>query len=257
MALHRGRLRRALPPGDRLVLTVDYAKLDVRADQRLLDLGCGAGRHTYEALRRGAPVASVDLDDAVLKDVKAMVAAMRDEHEISTELAHHCTAGDARDLPFADDSFDRVIASEVLEHIPEDLLALREIARVLRPGGRVAVTVPRFGPEIVNWALSKDYRRAPGGHVRIYRRSQVEERLRHAGLLSVDHHHAHALHSPYWWLRSLVGIDNEESGPVRAYHRFLAWDIEHANPIVRSTERALDPVLGKSLVVYAEKLSDA
>lgn len=238
-------------------MTVDYTRLDVRAAQRLLDLGCGAGRHTYEALRRGAPVTSVDLDDAVLKDVKAMVAAMRDEHEISMELAHHCTVGDARDLPFGDDSFDRVIASEVLEHIRKDLLAMREIARVLRPGGRVAVTVPRFGPEIVNWALSKDYRTAPGGHVRIYRRSQVEERLREAGLLPVDHHHAHALHSPYWWLRSLVGIDNEESGPVRAYHRFLAWDIEHANPIVRSTERALDPVLGKSLVVYAEKPNDA
>ena len=85
-------------------------------------------------------------------------------------------------LPFPDASFDRVIASEVLEHIPDDEAAMAELARVLRPGGSMAVTVPRCGPEFVNWALSDEYHDVPGGHVRIYRRSQLVGRLERTGL---------------------------------------------------------------------------
>lgn len=235
------------------MLTVDYRTLDVSAGHRLLDLGCGAGRHSFEALRRGASVWSADLDDSVLKDVKAMTGAMYAAGQIPDVAGHACVATDALDLPFADGSFDRVIASEVLEHIEDDALAMSEIARVLRRGGRVAVTVPRFGPEIINWGLSSQYRNSAGGHVRIYRRSQVEERLTTAGLVPTGHHHAHAFHSPYWWLRSLVGIDRDDHRLVNGYHRFLAWDITSGHRIVRATERALDPLLGKSLVFYAEK----
>ena len=65
-------------------------------------------------------------------------------------------------LPFADGTFDRVIASEVLEHIPDDTAAMRELARVLRPGGAMAVTVPRCVPEAINWALSDEYHDTPG-----------------------------------------------------------------------------------------------
>ena len=90
--------------------------------------------------------------------------------------------GDALHLPFADGAFDRVIASEVLEHIPDDVAAMAELARVLRPGGTMAVTVPRCGPELVNWALSDEYHDEPGGHVRIYRRSPLSARLQRAGL---------------------------------------------------------------------------
>jgi hypothetical protein len=47
---------------------------------------------------------------------------------------------------------------------------------VLRPGGLIAVTVPRYGPELINWALSDEYHNVPGGHVRIYRRSTLRGR---------------------------------------------------------------------------------
>ena len=130
---------------------------------------------------------------------------------------------------------------------------MAELSRVLRPGGTMAVTVPRFGPEAVNWALSNDYHDVPGGHVRIYRRSTLFERLRGAGLRPVGSHHAHALHSPYWWLRCWVGPRRDDHPAVRVYHRLLVWDIMRAPRLTRVTERVLNPVLGKSLVVYLEK----
>ncbi len=161
--------------------------------------------------------------------------------------------GDALRLPFAPEAFDRVIAAEVLEHIPDDRGAMAELARVLRPGGTLAVTVPRWWPELLTWALSDDYHTTPGGHVRIYRRGVLVERLGGAGLEPYASHHAHALHSPYWWLRAAVGVSDEAHPWVRAYHRMLVWDITAHTPVTRIPEAVLNPILGKSLVVYLRK----
>lgn len=219
------------------MLTVDFDRLRVGPGMRLLDLGCGEGRHTREALRRRATV--VALDHGAITGTEG-AAAVR---------------GDGLRLPFPDGAFDRVIAAEVLEHVPDDRRAMAELARVLRPGGRVAVTVPRWLPERVCWALADDYHApaVPGGHVRIYRRRQLVGRLRRAGLRPLGSHHAHALHSPYWWLKCAVGVGNDSARSVRLYHRFLVRDILRPIRAVRLAERALNPVLGKSLVVYLAK----
>ncbi len=241
------------------MLTVDYERLGVRPGERVLDLGCGAGRHAYEAVRRGATAIAVDVDQPGLVAVSAMLAAVAADHAAPsatgpTPGSGWPAAGDALSLPFPDACFDRAIAAEVLEHIPEDTVAMEELARVVRPGGVLAVTVPRFGPELVNWALSDAYHSVPGGHIRIYRRGQLEGRLRAAGFAPFDRHHAHALHSPYWWLRCLVGVDRDDLALVRAYHRVLVWDIEKAPLLTRRADWALNPLLGKSLVVYAVRL---
>jgi hypothetical protein len=130
---------------------------------------------------------------------------------------------------------------------------MAELTRVLRPGGSMAVTVPRCGPEFVNWALSDEYHNVPGGHVRIYRQSQLVARLEGTGLQAVGSHHAHGLHAPYWWLRCLVGTTNDRHPAVSTYHRLLVWDIEKAPRVTRYADRVLNPLVGKSLVVYFSK----
>jgi SAM-dependent methyltransferase len=236
------------------MLTVDYAKLGVRSGDRLLDLGCGFGRHAYQAARLGAQVVAFDAGADEVRKVQDTFGAMAVAGELDADTARVGAArGDALALPFADGAFDRVIASEVLEHIPEDETAMAELARVLRPGGTMAVTVPRCGPEFVNWALSDEYHNVPGGHVRIYRQSQLVSRLRATGLTVSGSHHAHGLHAPYWWLRCLVGPTNDTNPAVATYHRLLVWDIEKAPKVTRYADRVLNPLMGKSLVVYLEK----
>ena len=158
--------------------------------------------------------------------------------------------GDALALPFPDATFDHVIASEVLEHIPEDGAAIAELRRVLKPSGGLAVTVPRWFPERVCWALSDEYHSNPGGHVRIYRASELRAQLEAHGLEVLGRHHAHALHAPYWWVKCAVGPRDEQHPLPRLYHRFLVWDIVRPNPVLRRLERGLNPLLGKSLVAY-------
>lgn len=235
------------------MLTVRLDRLGLSPGEAVLDLGCGAGRHAFECLRRGARVVALDADALELKGVASMMAAMAESGEVVSPGAGLPLRATALTLPFADESFDRVIAAEVLEHIPEDTIAITELARVLRPGGRMAVTVPRYGPELVNWCLSGQYHETEGGHVRIYRRRQLWDRLEGAGLEVVGSHHAHGLHSPYWWLRCLVGVEKEQHRAVRAYHRVLVHDIVHHGPLTAIPEKLLNPLIGKSLVVYLEK----
>ena len=121
----------------------------------------------------------------------------------------------------------------------------------------IAVTVPAWLPEKICWQLSAEYH-APlsdGGHVRIYTEDQLRRRMTDAGLVPSGSHRAHALHSPYWWLRCAVGPTNDTHPLVRAYHQLLVWDIEQAPAVTRVTERVLNPVLGKSVVVYASRPS--
>ena len=236
------------------MLTARYDRLGLRPGDAVLDLGCGFGRHAYEAARRGARVVALDAGRDEVDGVLATFVAMAEAGELVPGAARAAVVqGDALALPFADGAFDRVICSEVLEHIPDDRAALAELARVLRPGGTMAITVPRFTPELVNWALSDEYHSVPGGHVRIYRRSVLLERLGATGLVPYARHHAHGLHSPYWWLKCLVGTTNEDHPAVKAYHRLLVWDIVKRPALTRAAEAVLAPVMGKSLVYYLKK----
>ena len=238
------------------MLTVDFHRLGLRPGDRVIDMGCGAGRHAFEMYRRGADVIAFDQDADELSDVSDLFAAMRDAGEVPDGAEADTKQGDALSLPFADEEFDRVVASEVLEHIPEDETAIAELVRVLRPGGTLAVTVPRWLPERICWALSDQYHEVEGGHVRIYTDDELVGKLTKAGLVHDGKDHAHGLHSPYWWLRCAVGVDNDQNRIVRAYHHVLVWDIMRTpgwSRLTRGAEKVLNPLIGKSTVLYLSK----
>lgn len=237
------------------MLTVQFDRLAITRDTLFLDAGAGFGRHAFEAARRGARVVALDYADAETTATRAMFAAMAFAGEINGDRLVGVLRGDATRLPFRDGAFDCIITSEVLEHIHNDTQALSELARVLRPGGTLAATVPSWFPEKINWLLSDEYH-APfvqGGHLRIYAATELKRKIRDAGLAPRGTHRAHGLHSPYWWLRCAVGPAREDNRFVNAYKKFLEWDITSAPLVTRILDKALSPVLGKSYVVYSDK----
>lgn len=237
------------------MLTVRFERLPIGEGTLFLDAGAGFGRHAYEAARRGARVVALDYAEAETTVTRATFAAMCEAGEITADRLAGVMRGDATRLPFRDGSFDVIVTSEVLEHIQDDVAALAELSRVLKPGGTFAATVPSWFPERVNWMLSDEYH-APfveGGHVRIYSSTELRAKVRAAGLAMVGSHRSHGLHSPYWWLRCAVGPTREDHPLVAKYKKFLEWDIIKRPAATRILEKVLAPTIGKSYVLYAHK----
>jgi len=235
------------------MITVKFNRLQIRPKERILDIGCGSGRHTGEASRcKDAFVIGADRNLKDLTDCRNRVNFIQNCGEHGGGETGICAA-DITALPFDTESFDHVICSEVMEHIPDDGLAAGELVRVLKPGGSLVVSVPRWFPEKICWKFSKSYYNANGGHVRIYTRKKIAALFKSHGLENRGFHYAHSLHTPYWWLKCLVGPERQDSLPVNLYHRLLSWDIMEKPKITRQMERLLNPVLGKSLVLYFRK----
>ena len=231
-----------------MLLTVDLDRLRLRAGETLLDAGCGEGRHCFGALERGARVVGLDLDRASL--ARAAGALRFRAKQLGSFGA--MLQGNTFALPFRDATFDKVICSEVMEHVHDYRAAARELARVTRPRGLVAVTIPTATSESLYLRLGDDYFESPGGHIRIFRPRELARGLAEAGLATVGVGFAHALHTPYWALRSIAGLPRADSSRlVRAYRRFLIRAT--VSPGIARLERVLDYCFPKSVILYAEK----
>ncbi len=235
------------------MLTVDFERLGIGRSSKVIDVGCGAGRHAFEAFRRGADVVAFDRDASELRSVETILEAMAESGEAPASASAKVVLGDALNLPYADETFDCVIASEILEHIPQDDEAIAELVRVLKVGGTLAVSVPRWLPERVCWLLSNEYHSNEGGHVRIYRANQLRDKITCGGVKLTHTHHAHALHSPFWWLKCAVGVSNSNHRVVAIYHKLLVWDLMQRPKVTQFAESLLNPLVGKSVAMYFVK----
>ena len=231
--------------------TIKYRKLKLEAGQLLLDMGCGEGRHSIGALlETPANVIGIDLS---FEDLITAKSRLND-----FDLSGHdtfCTfgVGNIKNIPIENASLDAVMCSEVLEHVDSPKESIQELVRVLKPGGIMALSVPRYLPELICWKLSKEYSKTPGGHVRIFKHSQLRDLAENNGLQYQSFHWAHGLHSPYWWLQCLFWNTRETSYVIKLYHKLLVWDLMKKPLFTRLLEMILQPLIGKSLVMYFRK----
>jgi ubiquinone/menaquinone biosynthesis C-methylase UbiE len=230
---------------------VDMDLLDVREDHSILDVGCGDGYLLRKAARRASLVLGVDVVESRLRASRGGPADSHCSGYPAIELA----VADGQRLPFADASFDRIICTEMLEHVADAQLALRELARLLRPGGRLAISVPHFLCEAILHRLISGYLEFPGGHRRIFTPRTLTRALARAGLQPYAGYLRDSLEASYWILLSLL------SRPPRRFDRVLAaleqWRSRtRSEPYSRfyhAADRLGNHLLPKSLVVYAFK----
>ena len=206
----------------RVQVVLEY--LDPAPGDRVLDCGCGLGWF-LKVIDELTPcrLTGVDNDLPRLRRARA---------EISPRVS--LAGGSVSRLPYPDETFDKVILSEVLEHLPEDLEGLLEVRRVVRPGGEIAITVPHqdypFLWDPINWSRER-FGLPPirsgffGGiwtnHVRLYRREELRDLVVRAGLVPEDmrqfvHHCFPFAHNLVYGL----GMRLVESGVLPGADRF-------------------------------------
>ena len=230
--------------------TIDIASLPIKENDWLLDLGCGEGRHSIACCfhHPNANVIGLDLSFSSLKTAKEKHTDFFENEQISRYVN-----SSGFDLPFSGSSFDHVICSEVLEHIESYELFLNEIRRVLKPNGQLSISVPRKWPEKICWLLSNEYHQIKGGHVRIFNTDALQNEIVERDFTFLEKYWAHALHSPYWWLRCLWWRDGNENVLSALYHRVLVWDLLKRPRFTQLAEKWLNPFMGKSTVMHFKK----
>ncbi len=237
--------------------TIDFETLKLSDGDRILDLGCGEGRHAISAyMVNDVESVGIDLSLGDLETTRERFQEFVEPENTSKSLV--ISVASAESLPFADESFDKIICSEVLEHIHSYQQVIVEINRVLKTGGIAAISVPRFFPEWICWRLSDAYHEVEGGHVRIFRANELRNDMEATGFICFDKHHAHSLHVPYWWLKCLFWREPGEPNAriVDRYHQFLTWDLMQQPFITRFLDKLLNPIMGKSVVMYFVKSAD-
>jgi len=234
------------------MVTVGLDLLGLRDGDWLLDAGCGNGRHSWVASKRNhSTIIAFDTDWESLEKNKYTLALLKQKGEVNSNS--HLLQADITSLPFKDGAFNRIICSEVLEHIPQDRQAVRELTRVLDSDGAMGVSVPHYLAESICWMLSKDYYGFPGGHIRKYKSRQITALLHSSGLNIYAIRRNHALHSFYWILRCLFGIKRENASLPSLYHKFLTIDIDNKHKARRWLEGFLNLIIPKSIVIYTRK----
>ncbi|HEY8939946.1 MAG TPA: class I SAM-dependent methyltransferase [Cellvibrio sp.] len=234
------------------MLTINFNDFPLTAGDHVLDLGCGEGRHAINVyLQANVNAIAVDLNFNDLLTARSRFIPFA---QPDLEKAFYLQQADATHLPFADASIDKIICSEVLEHIPNYQAVLGEIKRVLKPDGLLAVTVPRAWPEKICWWLSAEYHQVDGGHIRIFNGQQLRTEIEQSGFIFYRRHWAHALHSPFWWLKCLWWKTQDTNPLIKAYHRLLVWDLMQKPWLTRTLEKILNPIMGKSVVMYFRKI---
>lgn len=231
------------------MLTARLKHLGLSKGDRVLDLGCGEGRHVHGLYMLGEyDIVGVDLDQPSLDKAQSGLETLpASPSKVSFET------GDATALRFEDASFDAIICSEVLEHLPDYDAAIKEMRRILKPDGKLCVTVPHAWPERICWKLApppNGYAFQPGGHIRIFDQVDLQTSVERRGFKLFRRHHAHAIHVPYWWLKCAFWARQDDHPWIKSYHRFLVWDLMKKPWLTRGLDALLSPFMGKSMVMY-------
>jgi len=232
------------------MLTVDFDRLELAPGMTVLDAGCGEGRHGLELRRRGCRAVGVDLARWELKRARYLLDSLSRERPAAA-APFLILRADTQRLPFPDAAFDRVICSEVLEHVDFPGRAARELARVLKPGGMLAASVPTAFSEWAFRFASDDYFNTPGGHVRVFTARRLARLGARAGLRVTGLHFEHAFHTVYWWVRGVFGLHDEAHPAIRHFRRVLTYAL-FSRALARA-ERALNWLIPKAMVMYFHK----
>lgn len=219
----------------------------ITADDVVLDLGCGEGHFAAFCGGLQAEVILVDTDGAVLAEAEARV-------KTTAARAVRALSGDAYPLPIEAGSVSKIILTEVLEHVDDPALVMREVVRIGRAGALYLISVP----DPVHEHLQKQDISAPAhfqkpNHIRIFERDQFKALVQQSGLI-VERETSYGFYWAMWWM--FFWACKQDLSPP--WHPLLAawsktwWELldTEKGPHIK---KVLDQFMPKSQLIIARK----
>jgi SAM-dependent methyltransferase len=231
------------------VAHIDLDALGVAPSSRILDLGCGNGQFTLPLLARKLAVVSMDLDTPRLREVR--------ESCLEEGLEGRVVRANGSHLPCSSQSLDVVVCREMIEHIHEPGAVLDEIRRILRPDGRLCVTVPSAHTErFFQWVDPRWL--AMAGHVHVFTREAMCDLLARHGFEVTEVRGRNFFYSFFWFVHTLVRTTHDGTGRIQdhfalARRVFRFWRMLGEGRLKRGIERVGNAVFPKSNVYYCVK----
>tara|TARA_R110001599_G_scaffold145321_1_gene327606 strand:- start:57609 stop:58388 length:780 start_codon:yes stop_codon:yes gene_type:complete len=222
----------------------------VRAADRVIDVGCGDGALIHFCAKLGAEVVFIDRDETALAKTEAKIAA-------SPARAHRAIQSDCNPIPLPDNAGDLVICTEVLEHVPDPEVFLRELVRVTRPGGQLLITVPDSRSEQFIAATAPPQYFMEPNHIRIFTAQQFRDLVQSAGLEIESQQFVGCFWSIYWPLSWLTcepdsGLPVDNPHPITDHWTRL-WGAVQDHPQGHKIRNALNQLLPKAQSIVARK----
>lgn len=231
------------------VANVDLAKLGAGPGDRVVDVGCGEGGLATLLAGAGLHVTGVEPASYLRERFTARVGAVDPDSEVVDGLADR--------LPFGDGTIGAVVMTEVLEHVPDPDAALRELARVMRPGAMLCFSVPTAPTELLFWRLHPRYAEN-ATHLRIFTRPELRRLADVAGfdVVAWEGRNFHA--ALLWTFHALLRTPSDHTGQILG-NRWLTrivdagWRAAQLLRLAPAAERVGNRVWPKSVYVYCRR----
>jgi SAM-dependent methyltransferase len=228
---------------------IDFAEFDIAPGDIVVDVGCGGGDVCVYAAERGASVIGIDIEpELIARTTQAMNA-----------IGAHAFRGivsDANPIPLPDGTATVVVATEVMEHVPDPARFLGELARIARPGARILLSVPHPSSEAIMKLIAPDWYWQPPLHINVFEPEDLDRLFAEAGL-AIDARHPSGFYWSMWWFcRMAIGMEHKFAD-TPDHPIFRHWNATMAELVNTSSGHLILEELNrrvpKSQVVIAHK----
>lgn len=223
-----------------------FTDFPVLPTDTVLDVGCGLGGNLRFCAEMASRVIGIDIDPEKVQATQKMLLETGCQNFEVIE-------GDGNPLPLPSESIDKIICTEVIEHVDDPMVTLRELMRVGKPGALYLLSVPGQRSEELIKSVAPAYWFEKPNHIRILSADDFKRLVEDTGLIIERHEFV----SFYWviWhaLLCLCQVDHHEGTHPALDHWAKAWDVILADPITKQRISALDQVLHKSQIIIARK----
>jgi 2-polyprenyl-3-methyl-5-hydroxy-6-metoxy-1,4-benzoquinol methylase len=237
---------------NKYISSINLNYFPLKSNIKLLDYGFGDGSKTITFAKLGIDVTALDVDKTNIKQLKIKLNKNK-INNVKTILMN----SNNYDIPLLNDSYDRIILNEVLEHVPDTKLLLRELYRILKIHGLICISIPTEKTEKIFNNLNSNYLRS-AGHIHIFNQNEIINILNYQKFKINHIEFQNFQFTLFWYIQSIFKINPNGNGKYSVQPKFeniywKMWGLLNSIKVANNLLKIGNKILPKSIYIYVEK----